>query len=815
MKNILLLLCITVLWTYGIAQNNQIRGIVKLQNSGSKPLANVQISAFGSGSVYSNSSGMYELTFNGKRPGASVSIMVQLDGYELINGRELERCVIRQNPDDLVFIIMAKQGQRNKQALAYYNIIVDNTNANYRKELKDINTRLATLGQDDKERDVLLEQIGTLQEEKEKLITQAETLAKQLATVDLDQASNLAKEAYEKFKDGDVKAALVVLDDTTLDNNFKEAKAEIGRLEEKLVKADSAFRQSIENYMIKARFCISDGQYAAAYKNYLKAVEADSTNIENVLELAAYCDKITQQKRAIKYYQQALDLATTPATKAEIVISLGVQYTYEDDFEKVEALYEQATQIIEPLRKEQPETFSYFQARVNEEQARMQQDLNDFAKAKMHATQALEAYSDLANKNPERYEKELAELLLVQAGIFQDLNDPDKAEETGFRALEIFSRLAEKDAFYRSSLAVTHRLIGVVYARQKNFSKAEYHFEEAYNIFSILAKKNPLQYKQNLASIQGSIGTMLSNFSSELPRAEEALLQSLDILQQLATENPVRFESMLARTHFNLARIYVLKKEFQKAEASYLNVIDIRRTLTKRTPRRYAPVLCSTILNLVFLKKNMAAEELDLKYKEEALEWLSKAKEVLTNIDPEMPQFQRLQGDINYFETYFTNLTREDLLVQQEINKCVPFEEKTQVESDIQLIVSAQEEIVKILEPALANYPGHAQLRTYAAEAYGNLSWYYVYGGEFKKAEQAANRGLEIDGGIVWIKSYLAPALLFQGKYKKAEKIYLELKDLPDGDSTFKVVLLNNLQALEEQGFTHNDLTKIKKRLQE
>ena len=170
MKKLVLIINLAFLSTLCIAQSGVVRGIVKLQNSGAKPLPNAQISAFGASPVYSNSSGMYEMNFNSKKPGATVSLMVSADGYEVINEKELEHCVIRQNPDDLIFIIMAKQGQRNKQALAYYNIIVGNTNQNYDKELKNINTRLNSLAADDSERDVLLTQIDELQKEKETLL---------------------------------------------------------------------------------------------------------------------------------------------------------------------------------------------------------------------------------------------------------------------------------------------------------------------------------------------------------------------------------------------------------------------------------------------------------------------------------------------------------------------------------------------------------------------------------------------------------------------------------------------------------------------
>ena len=254
MSKLLVLIFFFYGYAHSYAQNNILRGVVKVQSSGSQPLSDVKISAFGAGSVFSNSNGMFELAFSGKGPGASLSLFVEKDGYELINDKELEDCVLRDDPDDLVMIIMAKQGERNKQALAYYNIIIESTNSNYKKQLKNIHNRLDALDEDDKSRRLLREQIDKLQEEKETLLNRAEGLAKQLASVDLDRASIIAQEAYEQFKSGDIKSALIILDDETLDQNYQEAVAENTKLKDRLMKSDSALAQSIENYMIKARF---------------------------------------------------------------------------------------------------------------------------------------------------------------------------------------------------------------------------------------------------------------------------------------------------------------------------------------------------------------------------------------------------------------------------------------------------------------------------------------------------------------------------------------------------------------------------------
>ena len=239
-------LCLHLVFTSAAySQNNKVRGIVKLQSSGSQTLEGVKISSFGATTVYSNSDGQFELLFQRKVEGDEFSLEIKKEGYELINDKDLETEVIRKDPDDLVVVVMAKAGDRNKQALLYYDIIVEKADQKYDRDIAEIKEELGKLGEGDEERRILLQQIATLQEEKEAAIQRAEDLAKQLASIDLDIASDLAKEAYEKFDEGDIEGAIAVLDDDKLEQSAKAALEERAKAQQLLVKADSALQYTL------------------------------------------------------------------------------------------------------------------------------------------------------------------------------------------------------------------------------------------------------------------------------------------------------------------------------------------------------------------------------------------------------------------------------------------------------------------------------------------------------------------------------------------------------------------------------------------
>lgn len=811
MKTWTLLTSIVFLSTLCIAQNGVVRGIVKLQNSGSKPLPNAQISAFGASPVYSNSSGMYEMSFNSKKPGATVSLMVSADGYEVINEKELERCVIRQNPDELVFVIMAKQGQRNKQALAYYNIIVGNTNQNYDKELKNINTRLNSLAADNSERDVLLTQIDELQQEKEALLNQAEELAKQLATVDLDRASNLANEAYQKFQNGDVKAALTVLDDATLDKDLRDSKAELERLQKKVEKADSAFAQSVENYMIKARFCISDGQYKAAYKNYLKAVEADTTNLENIIELADYCDKIHDQKRAIRFYEQAFNLTKSTAAKAHLLIELGWQYMFEGDYEKAEIKHQTALETAQSLL---PDSLAFLpiEARVKTALAVLYKNLNEGEKAKSADLRAFEIYSELSKNNPNEYESNLASSYTNLSNTYFSFGETEKAIELGSKAIEILSRLTEKSEFYKRELADAKMSLGQIYLRINYLDIAPKELTGAYHLYKDLSINNPRHYELDLLKIQNTFGNLYRNLQ-DYPTADSIFLEVLETYKRLAAENPVRFEPNLPMVYTNLAGVQHFMGNLEK-EGDLLNsALEIRRKLAEKKPQRYNLDLVRSLINMIHFKKAMALEELDLKYKEEAMELLNETKSVLATLDSTLVEVQKKNYSYQYFNNFFSNLTEDDLKAEAVINQCRIIESKQNNLADISEGVASQEKMTTLIEEALIKYPNYKNLQSYGSETYGNLGWLYIRNAQFKEAEKAIKRGKEIDGQTEWLNAFLAHAFLFQGKYQDAKKLYLEMKDKPDINGTYKNGFLREFELLENMGITHKDVAKIRELL--
>jgi tetratricopeptide (TPR) repeat protein len=176
---------------------------------------------------------------------------------------------------------------------------------------------------------------------------------------------------------------------------------------------------------------------------------------------------------------------------------------------------------------------------------------------------------------------------------------------------------------------------------------------------------------------------------------------------------------------------------------------------------------------------------------------------------------QKKTYSYQYFKDFFSDLTEDDLKAEAVINQCKIIESKQYNLQSASETVSSQKEMTTLIEDALIKYPNYENLRSYGSETYGNLGWLYIQTSQFKEAEKAIRKGIEMDKDSQneWLYAFLAHALLFQDKYQAAQKIYLEMKDKPDINGTYKNGFLREFELLENNGVTHKDVAKIRELL--
>ncbi len=93
---------------------------------------------------------------------------------------------------------------------------------------------------------------------------------------------------------------------------------------------------------------------------------------------------------------------------------------------------------------------------------------------------------------------------------------------------------------------------------------------------------------------------------------------------------------------------------------------------------------------------------------------------------------------------------------------------------------------VKILEKRLRKEPNNMRWKSDLNTHYNNWVWYELMNGDFEAAELHAKQGIELRRDTLILRAHLAPALLLQGEYAEAAKLYLDLKDKAFKKDNFK-----------------------------
>ena len=116
----------------------RLKGLIVKDHEAGHPIPGVKINSDGAQPTVSTSSGLFELHFIEKRPGDKVRLILEKGGMEVVN-REILQLVLCTNEEELIIIIMCKDGQRDIYAPGYYRI---NVNLNtVIQEVHKVNTR--------------------------------------------------------------------------------------------------------------------------------------------------------------------------------------------------------------------------------------------------------------------------------------------------------------------------------------------------------------------------------------------------------------------------------------------------------------------------------------------------------------------------------------------------------------------------------------------------------------------------------------------------------------------------------------------------
>ncbi|MCX6256407.1 MAG: tetratricopeptide repeat protein [Bacteroidia bacterium] len=764
-----------------------VKGIITEQNSGNKPIPGVQLKAIGTTPELSDNAGLFKLVFTAKKPGDRIIVSeISKKGYEIVNKDVVNNWLIPGNPNERTKIVMCPEGLIAQNTIKYYDISLAGLTKGYESRIKAL----------EEQRDKALinaetfgEQAKTLEEQYGNQQKQLEELADKFARENFDDCSAIHKKAFELFKLGNIEEAVRILESINSEAEISKAKQQKGKAMKLVNESDSVISQNISKLIFQADLYSNLFRFDDAEKSYETAVNADSTNFNNICSYADYLLRQRKITESLNWNNRALRLAKTGPDKAKILLRLGINYEYLNQFEKAENSYFAALKLRREYATANPSLYNSDLSLTLISVAVYYDETNQIDKAEEILNEAINIFRELVKNDPANNNPKLAICLDNYAQLLVKVHKIDEAESDYKEALNIRRELVTLNPHnYNYNFDLTWTLFGLgqLKTQTKDYMIAESYYKEALTLMRDLVKSNNQAYSSYLARLLTGYGN-LKNEMNQFEDAEAFYSEALKITEDLVNSNPLVNNVIYGISLSCLASVEDNMQKFDLAESNYNKAISLYRELVKISPQVYNKDLAGNLNNLAYLQlKILEYDKAETNY----LEAIDLFRE-LARSDPDEFNQGLVAAQLSYATLLYT------------VNKSDKAE-------------TFFNEGMKSGNELAGKFPNLYQ--GWIANTYGNLSFLQIKNKRFALAETSVRKGLLLDSTQQWMITNLASALLFQGKFEEAKKIYMELKDKAfqmDPSKTYKDMFLADFDEFEKAGITHPDVAKIRELLKQ
>ncbi|MEI9944287.1 MAG: tetratricopeptide repeat protein [Chitinophagaceae bacterium] len=782
-----------------ITAQTKLAGYVVEINSGKARVPGVNVKSLGANNIITTNQGLFTLVFPNAQPGNPVLISAQKEGWQVVNPKELNT-ILPEKPDALPLkITVCKAGYLENARKEYYKITDDYIVKEYKRRLQSIN----------KEKEGWQKEVAELEEKLQSLNKQISEMAEDFSIINLDDLNETERKAIKLFKQGYIDSSISLRESLHSGEKIRNALVVKKQQDSVITASENNLKQLSKEYILKYDF-------ANAEKTLKELANADTTSYNNALEFAYFLGKQRNHDKAIEYYRLCVRIARrsikTEPLVAEFKLAsalnfLGVEYHSNNNYAAAEDALSASLEIRRRQAKNYPNFFEPGIAETQNNLGTLYADKKIYPAAEAAFLEALDIRKRLSKTDSLKYEYEIA-MVQTNLGNFYALKKNYPAAESAYlEALAKYKKSAEANpASFETYVAIAQNNLGIIYVATKNFRAAKAAYLQALDIRRRAAKTNPAAYEADVASTQNNLGLFYSTIQ-DYSAAETAYMEALKIRQQLSKNNPDTYEIEVARTKNNLGNLYTDEKKYPSANTAYLEALTIYKKKVAAGADEYSSALCRIILLMAVLEK----EHGQLNNQAFIANHLALARSILiSRIEfPEKDDYLYLLQNLE--NTFYIG------------KKLIPINElkqKIDEAADNGVKITLSQQLIRNYQSLIDS--GYTQLAGELGSSYGNLAWYLLFEKKFADAERSAREALEprtfkknvdYDISINWVNTNLALALLFQGKYAEAEKIYLSFKDRPNGKGTYKDTFLGDIDEMEKAGITHKDVKKIRELL--
>jgi len=499
-------------------------GLVRVQNSGKTPLANVQIIFSEAVPTTSDQSGRFRLAFSGRKPGDLIFFqeIVKKD-YEIVNEKELQVLKIGNSDNLNKDIILAVSGQLNAAKKEYYGISDQALQTSFSKEKNALQEKLKNVQLTQQE---YLDKFNALSEQYEQQQKALDNLADIFARTNFDDVSEEYKTAFELFETGKIDEALKILESANLLgrtakrlNEKKRIEAAATKIAQQKEQNEQEIREDLQGLQLQAQLYVLTFQIEKAEGLYDQVLRLDSTDLIVLQDVTDFYRENHRYDKALYWLPKIVNHPqVTGWQKANANIDLGEVHT--------------ATGGLEPALK------SYQSAQ--------------------------KAYAEMLSASPSRsfYKTNLATTYSKLGETFAAIGNLDDALQQYIEDARLSKELCEmypKDIDFKNNLAISYQKLGSTYTSLGDLDAAL----EFFLLYNKLAGKlygayplNP-KFKNSVAvscSKLGSTYTSLGNLDKALAYYEAGTT----LLEQLCESYPINvdFKQVLALSYSQLGSVY-------------------------------------------------------------------------------------------------------------------------------------------------------------------------------------------------------------------------------------------------------------------
>jgi tetratricopeptide (TPR) repeat protein len=477
------------------AQASTLKGVVIENEQGGPPVANVRVSAAdGANPTVTRSDGTFILEFPQKQPGETIQLIVQKEGYVVINDIQLERVLPTDAAAKPLTLLLCRKGDREEMARRFYRLkSFETIEESYMKRLKELEeTQRASAAT-----------VEELRRERDQARSAAGKAADELAKEDPSKTSELYRDAMRFFLEGKIQEGINVLNDEELNRLLTTAR-------EREAEASKAIAQAALAWTLKAQLLTLQFRFDEAERAHKAAIKASPESFEANFAYGAFNQELNR-------YDQA------------------------------EAAYGKCLKLARELAQKNPERYLPDVARTLNDLGILDRDQNRMDEARQTYEEALKTYRELAQKNPETYLPGVAMTLNNLGNLESDQNRMGEARQAYEEALKIRRQLAQKNPeTYLPDVAMTLNNLGNLDRAQNRLDEARQALEEALKTYRELAQKNPEAYLPYVALTLNNLG-ILDRAQNRTEEARQALEEARAVYQRLAQRDPERFQGEVAR----------------------------------------------------------------------------------------------------------------------------------------------------------------------------------------------------------------------------------------------------------------------------